>query len=107
MRRLGILGAAMFAEPTVTEVEEVVRLVHGKTEDRIQKTEFSSQKSKVRVRESLRPGPTNFCLLNSVSCLLLFYLRRIPRFGVAALKRTGTDALRPFRMICTWTVSPT
>jgi hypothetical protein len=29
MRRFGIRGAAMFAEPTITEVEEVVRLVHG------------------------------------------------------------------------------
>ena len=40
----GIRGAAMFAEPTVTEVEEVVCLVHGKnrrqnSEDRIQESE--------------------------------------------------------------------
>ena len=27
---LGIFGAAMFAEPAVTNVEEVVGLVHGK-----------------------------------------------------------------------------
>jgi len=27
---LGIFGTAMFAEPTVTEVEEVIGLIHGK-----------------------------------------------------------------------------
>ncbi|HZE62580.1 MAG TPA: hypothetical protein VE056_01810 [Pyrinomonadaceae bacterium] len=27
---LGIFGAAMFAEPAVTEIEEVVGLIHGK-----------------------------------------------------------------------------
>ena len=41
MLRLGVGGAAMFAEPAVTEIEEVVGLVHGrKIEVREQKSEI-------------------------------------------------------------------
>jgi hypothetical protein len=40
---LGVSSAAVFAEPTVPKVEEVVGLVHGrKTEVRIQKKEARS-----------------------------------------------------------------
>ncbi len=49
----GVSGAAMFAEPTVTEVEEVVGLIHGE-----QKTEFRSQESGDRIQEGgVAPSP--------------------------------------------------
>jgi hypothetical protein len=46
--RVGIGGTAMFAEPTVTEIEEMVCLVHGRKRrknsgGRIQKTEVRIQ----------------------------------------------------------------
>ena len=48
MVRLGIGGAAMFAEPTVTKIEEMVCLVHGN----------SSQWSVVSVQISEGGGQT-------------------------------------------------
>ena len=41
MLRLSVCGTAMFAEPTVAEIEEVVCLIHwGRSENSIQKTEY-------------------------------------------------------------------
>ena len=45
MLRLGVCGAAMLAEPAVTEIEEVIGLIHGKTE-------VSGQRSEVGEHES-------------------------------------------------------
>ncbi len=52
--RLSVGGAAMFAEPTVAEIEKVVCLIHEyqKSEVRGQKSEVGSRRSKVRGRKS-------------------------------------------------------
>jgi hypothetical protein len=52
----GVSGAAVFAEPTVTEIEKVVCLIQEdqKSEVRGQKSEVRGQKSEVRGRESDR-----------------------------------------------------
>jgi hypothetical protein len=51
---LGVSRAAVFAEPAVTKVEEMVGLVHEnqESESRSQESEVRSQKSGVRIQES-------------------------------------------------------
>ena len=46
--RLGISRAAMFAEPAITNSEEVIRLIHSEEKNRRQKIEFRTQESEVR-----------------------------------------------------------
>ena len=52
--RLSVGGAAMFAEPTVAEIEKVVCLIHEyqKSEVRSRKSEVGNQKSEIRGRKS-------------------------------------------------------
>jgi hypothetical protein len=54
MLGFSVSRTAMFAEPAVTEIEEVVCLVHGseKTEYRSQNTEYRIQKSEYRIQET-------------------------------------------------------
>ena len=61
MLRLGVSSAAMFAEPAVTEIEEVVRLIHERTGVRRQKTD-RNQKSEIGIDVELH----DFCILTSV-----------------------------------------
>lgn len=44
--------AAMLAEPAVTNIEEVVGLIHGGPEIRGQKSEIKNQKSEIRYQKS-------------------------------------------------------
>ena len=52
--RLSVGGAAMFAEPTVTEIEKVVCLIHEyqRSEVGSRKSEVGDQKSEVRGKKS-------------------------------------------------------
>lgn len=80
----GIFRAAVFAEPAVTEVEEMVGLIQG----------IRSQRSEVRLISDLRP--------------LFSYCRKVPRLVFAgAARRTGTVKRLPLRTTSTCTVCPT
>jgi hypothetical protein len=85
MLPLGIFGAAMFAEPSVTEVEEVIGLVHG-TAVTIRRRAHS-----LKVRH----------LIDT----LRFYSRTVLASG-PSVRRTGTATRLPLRKISTRTVSP-
>ena len=75
MLRLSVCGTAMFAEPTVAEIEKVVCLIHwGRSENRIQKTED------VIIEHGAR-------LLNAESCFI----------GCAAADRATVRSNEPAR----------
>jgi hypothetical protein len=85
----GIFGAAMFAEPAVTKVEEVVGLIH----------RGGCQVSGVRHR--MLASPAAFYPAPDTWHLTPFYCRR--RVSGVSVRRTGTEVRRPSRKICTWT----
>jgi hypothetical protein len=84
---LSVFSTAMFAEPTVTQIEEVVRLVHDVCDPGVITALWSAAPRR-------RTAKT--------------YVRRVPRMdaGVSA-RRTGTAIRRPLRSTCTFTESPT
>ena len=88
----GIFRAAVFAEPAVTEIEEVVSLIQ---EIRSRRSEVWSQKSEVRRQKS-----KSEVRLISDPRLLFSYRRMSPRPAGAA-RRTGTVKRLPLRIIST------
>lgn len=88
-----VLGAAVFAEPSVPEIEEVVGLVH-------KKGAWPESEGRVRFGE--------FASSSSDPAALFSYLRIIPRLASGpSVSRTGTVVRLPFRTTSTRTVSPT
>ena len=89
----GIFGAAMFAEPTIAEIEEVCGLVHLKISD------FQISDLKTTEEDSVSKqfgSQTRDLKFTSI------YLRV---FG-DSIRRTGMDMLLPDRQIFTFTTSP-
>ena len=89
----GVLGAAVFAEPAVAEIEEMCGLVHLKISD-------SDLRSQNHLKKDL--VLTNSDLKSEISNRTAIYLRV---FG-DSIRRTGTDMLLPDRQIFTFTTSP-
>ncbi len=76
MLRLSVCGTAMFAEPTVAEIEEVVCLVHWG----VQKTD--SENGYPIIEHGLR-------LLNTESCFI----------GLAAARRATASSSEPAHLV--------
>ena len=86
----GIFRAAMFAEPAVTNVEEVVGLVHYRGVSGAGCQVSAGRVSSASQADTRHPTPGTHS-----------YYRR-PASGVG-VRRTGTDIRRPLRKICTCT----
>ncbi len=78
-----ILSAAMFAEPSVTQIEEVIGLIHGTAAD--------YQALYILLTDGRHPDR-----------YFAFYSRKTVLASGPSVKRTGTATRRPLRTISTW-----
>jgi hypothetical protein len=86
---LSIFGAAMFTEPAVTEIEEMIGLIHGK------KGVGGWVLGVGRVLQHPTPNTQH----PTPNTLHPFSYRR--RVSGVSVRRTGTEVRRPLRTICT------